>query len=508
LAVALLARGTEAAEVRLAAVSPRDAAAADSRIAGLLADGRLVQQGATEMDSLGRKHERFIQQQQDVPVWGSGLTRQSDRRGVVSSFGSLYDGIGTLDVKPAISADGVRTIAGGAVQGEPKLYIYPTDDGRFLLTWRVRTWIDYDLVALFIDAHTGLVVHRYSDLQTSTGLGTGVLGDRKKMSTTQSLDGNYVALDLQRPAQIETYDLRGSLALLDAYYDGIMPLTPLNLGTSADDNWTDGATVDAHTYAGWTYDYYYKEHGRHGINGADLTMISIVNPVSFSDIPRLGKNSPYFANAFWDGYEMVYGIGLPGPAFGYTSIKPLAGALEIVAHELTHGVTQYSSGLIYENESGALNEGFSDIMGVSTDFFQNPNTANYTLAEGVFIPGGIRSLQNPHAYGDPDHYSIRYTGTSDNGGVHTNSAIASHAFYLAIEGGTNRVSGISVTGVGRAHRDQISKAFYRAFTFMLAPSARFSDARAATIQSARDLYGDGSPAVGAVTQAWNAVGVN
>ena len=109
-------------------------------------------------------------------------------------------------------------------------------------------------------------------------------------------------------------------------------------------------------------------------------------------------------------------------------------------------------------------------------------------------PGGIRSLQNPRQIGDPDHYSIRYTGSDDNGGVHINSSIANHAFYLAIEGGTHRLSGVTVQGVGAANREQVEKVFYRAFTSLLPPNATFLTARLATIQSARELYQEGSPA--------------
>ena len=114
---------------------------------------------------------------------------------------------------------------------------------------------------------------------------------------------------------------------------------------------------------------------------------------------------------------------------------------------------------------------------------------------------------DPRAFGDPDHYAIRYTGPEDNGGVNTNSGIPNHAFYLAIEGGTNRTSGLAVQGVGAGNRDQIEKVFYRAFVHLLPSNATFRVARAATIQSARDLYGVGSPAERAVTEAWTAVGV-
>jgi thermolysin len=170
------------------------------------------------------------------------------------------------------------------------------------------------------------------------------------------------------------------------------------------------------------------------------------------------------------------------------------------------------------NESGALNEAFSDIMGTSVEFFyQQPGPgigqADFLLGEdSIRSPfgglNGSRSLNNPAAFGDPDHYSIRYTGTDDNGGVHINSGIANHAFYLAVAGGTNRVSGLSVTGVGLANMEQIEKVFYRAFTLLMPANSTFATARAATIQSARDLYPTNAAVVNAVTQAWTAVGVN
>jgi thermolysin len=152
------------------------------------------------------------------------------------------------------------------------------------------------------------------------------------------------------------------------------------------------------------------------------------------------------------------------------------------------------------------------MMGTSAEFmFQPPGLglqkADYLIAEDIARPGGFRSMADPAIYGDPDHYSKRYTGPNDNGGVHINSGIANNAFYLAIEGGTNRTSGEAVQGVGAANREQIEKVFYRAFTELLPSNATFALARAACIQAAQDLYGAGSPAERAVTQAWTAVGV-
>jgi thermolysin len=220
---------------------------------------------------------------------------------------------------------------------------------------------------------------------------------------------------------------------------------------------------------------------------------------------------------------MYFGNGVP-PQFGFNfgvgvqTVNYFAGSLDITAHELTHAVTDSSSRLIYLNESGALNEAFSDIMGTSVEFFFQPvgpgvGQADFLLGEDSIrspIGGlnGTRSLVNPAVFGDPDHYSIRFTGTADNGGVHINSGIANHAFYLAVAGGTNRVSGLAVTGVGLANMEQIEKVFYRAFTLLMPANSTFATARAATIQAARDLYATNPAVVNAVTQAWTAVGVN
>ena len=218
---------------------------------------------------------------------------------------------------------------------------------------------------------------------------------------------------------------------------------------------------------------------------------------------------------------MYFGNGIP-PTYYYTGTGKhytyLAGGLDVVAHELTHGVTDHSSDLVYRNESGALNEAFSDIMGTSVEFFYQSlgsglGQADYVIGEDVVTAhlagtrDGIRSMQDPSLFQDPDHYSKRYVGPLDGGGVHSNSGIANNAFYLAIEGGTNKTSGRAVQGVGPSSRDQIEKVFYRAFVYLLPSNALFSTARAATIQAARELYGAGSPAERAVTQAWDAVGV-
>jgi thermolysin len=393
--------------------------------------------------------------------------------------------------------------------------VLPLEAGGYRLAYRIRASFErsFELRQSFLDADTGSLLMEYDDLQAQVaGTGTGVLGDQKKISVV-SQGSAFASSDRLRPPSIFTYDFRFSVNRLILLLNAGSPsnLTAADLGTDSDNVWTDGALVDAHVYAGYVYDYFYKRHGRRGLDNADIPVHSITHVFPQQDWRLYSTDTvlSYFTNAFYlgDGV-MYYGDGLPANVrLGGQRVNYLAGALDIVAHELTHGVTDYSSRLIYQGESGALNEAFSDIMSTSVEFYFQGGRADYLGGEDAFTPGGIRSLQNPTAYGDPDHYSIRYTGTADNGGVHTNSGIANHAFYLAIEGGRHRL-GASVQGVGAANRDQIERAFYRGFTSFLAPSATFSQARAATIQAARELSGAGSPAETAITQAWTAVGVN
>jgi thermolysin len=129
------------------------------------------------------------------------------------------------------------------------------------------------------------------------------------------------------------------------------------------------------------------------------------------------------------------------------------------------------------------------------------------VAEDIVGGPGVRSLADPAATGHPDHISGLTRSQDDNGGVHRNATIAGHAFFLAIEGGTNRTSGEVVRGVGGDRRGDVERAFYRAFVYLLPMSADFTTARAATIQSACDLYGADSVAAAAIARAWDAVGV-
>ena len=494
-----------------------------SRIDAMLRSGDLRLRHTREDPMLpDRTHERADQYYRGVRVFGGDVARQLRGGATESVFGTIYEGI-AIDPSPAIDADRAREILATRLGRDiddriaPELLVLPLDAGGYALTWRFRVVGRADARQYFIDARTGATVLEYSDRKTQTAVGraTGVLGDSKKISV-RSASGQFQTRDDLRPPTIETYDMKGDPVRTDDFLVGRINLSSNDLAVDSDNDWTDGAVDDAHVYAGYTYDYYFKRFARRGLNDADIRMQNLVHPVRRADFQIYIDQYPdYFVNAFYDGGGvMVFGEGLPPnvPLAGQTW-DFLAGALDVVAHELSHGVTEYSSNLIYRNESGALNEAFSDIMGTSVEFFfqpagTGPLHADYLEGEDVIRPGGLRSLIDPGTFGDPDHYSKRFLGSADNGGVHTNSTIASHAFYLSIEGGTNRTSGLSVQGVGGANREQIEKVFYRAFTQLMPANSTFSVARGATIQAARDLYGGNSAAEQAVTAAWTAVGVN
>ena len=508
---------------RAVAVSDsRSLRAWDSQITRMLRDGQLRSRGeAADQMIEGRSYERLDQIHRGVRVFGGELVRQAHGGQTVSVFGDLYAGI-RIDVEPTLSAEDAAGIVAGLTgvtvgpELAPELVVLPSDDGGYVLAYRLRVLAEDDLTVYFIDAGTGGVALQYSDLQTTVGTGKGVYNDTKKLSTT-SRSGTYLAIDLMRPPAIYTYDMKGNLARTQLYLNGLVTLNDSDVAADPDNDWGDSAAVDAHAYAGWTYDYLYKRFNRQGLDNRNMTMTSLVHPVRRDDYASAPPSviNLYYLNAFYAGRGiMVYGEGLPdGVTAGGREWDYFSGAIDVVAHELAHGVTDYTSGLIYRNESGALNEAFSDIIGTSVEYFyQQAGTgylkADYLLGEDLTSPSSpFRSMSNPQAYGDPDHYSKLYTGAADNGGVHHNSGIANHAFYLAVEGGTNRTSGLSVQGVGAANREKIEKVFFRAFTQMLPANATFSMARAATLQAARDLYGAGSDVERAIEQAWTAVGV-
>ncbi len=527
-----------ASRLRIAATTVNDLRTWDQAVTAQLRTGDLRMVSVEQDPSLpARQVERMQQYYQGVPVYGAEIVRDSDSGVALSIFGEVSQGI-SLDARPVLTAATAErealSVAGSnaTLMRRPELVILADTPLGARLAYMVGVAARPSAFRVFIDAVTGAELLRFSELKTQSAVGTGqgLVGGQKKMSVRPQA-GTFVADDRLRPPLLTTYDLRGNLLRADSViFDGA-PLSASDLASDSDNTWTDIAAVDAHAYIGWTYDYYFKRHGRRGLDNRDRPMVTIVNAARQADAISVPNDffGLYVLNAFWCDLcgpgnvgVMYFGNGIP-PQFGINlgvglqTVSYFAGSLDIAAHELTHAVTDSSSRLIYLNESGALNEAFSDIMGTSVEFFYQPvgsgiGQADFLLGEDSIrsAGGGLngsRSMSNPAAFGDPDHYSLRYTGPNDNGGVHINSGIANHAFYLAVNGGTNRVSGLSVTGVGIANIEQMEKVFYRAFTLLMPANSTFATARAATIQAARDLYPTG-PVVNAVTQAWTAVGVN
>ena len=486
-----------------------------------LRDGELDVVSVAEDTLLaGRVHERLTQRYQGLPVLGGELVRQLDGGGAVSLFGRLYEDV-HVDASPAIDPGQAASRAlaawagtGTASAGEAALGILPTEEGRFVLVWRLPIRLPRDVRLVLVNAHTGVVERDGSLLRTQLpgiGTGGGVFGDAKKVSAAASSQG-YQLRDPSRPATMTTFDFAGSLPRLLAFLQGDGP-HDADIAIDTDNAWTDGVAVDAHAYQGWTYDYFFTRAGRRGIDDRNGQTSVIVHPVARADADIVDAETRglFINNALYLGDRtLMFGDG-DGLAF-----EAFAGALDVVAHEWAHGVTDYGADLFYRDEPGALNESFSDIMGASVEFhYQTPGSArqqaDWLIAEDITLtaPHYLRSMSDPISVGHPDHYSlVRFIGTDiDNGGIHINSGVPNHAYYLAVAGGTNRVSGLPVQGVGLANRERMERIFYRGFVYYLGASSTFHDARAATIQAAMELYGSTSAETRAVTDAWTAVGI-
>ncbi len=250
-------------------------------------------------------------------------------------------------------------------------------------------------------------------------------------------------------------------------------------------SWTRNE-VSAHYNAGIAYEYFRTVFGRNSIKNQGENIFSVIN---VSD-----ENGNDMDNAFWNGETMFYGNG--DQAFN----APLAKALDVAGHEMAHGVVQSTANLVYQGEAGALNESFADIFGAMIDR-EDWQIGEEVANPGVFPTGTMRDMANPNNggnssnfYWQPAHYDERFTGSADNGGVHINSGIPNHAYYLFA----------TSNGIGKAKAEQI---FYKALNDYLVMSSQFVDLRIAVIQAATDLHGNGSNEVAAAASAFDAVGI-
>ncbi len=261
----------------------------------------------------------------------------------------------------------------------------------------------------------------------------------------------------------------------------------------------DVAVDEAYDGAGTTYTYFKDIHNRDSIDGHGLPILSTVH---------FGQS---YDNAFWNGKQMVYGDGDEDLPEDERLFSRFTASLDIIAHELTHGVTQYESALVYFEQPGALNESLSDVFGVLVKqhaLKQTADEADWIIGAELFTPNvsgiGIRSMKAPGtAYNDPvlgkdpqpGHMSSYQNVTYDNGGVHINSGIPNHAFYVV----AREIGGFAWEKAGQiwyvTQRDNLSS------------KASFQDMANITFQVAGSLYGKGSLEEAAVRTGWQEVGI-
>ena len=337
---------------------------------------------------------------------------------------------------------------------------------------------------VFVDAVNGQILGKRELLHTTNATGTATTGYSGTQTITTDYTGTtYRLRETGRGNGIQTYNLQKGTNYASAVDF-----------TDADNNWNnvnsnlDQYATDAHWGAEKTYDYYLTKYGRNSIDNAGFSILSYVH-----------YSTSYF-NAFWDGSRMTYGDGN-----ATDGNKPLT-ALDVCGHEISHGLTSFTSNLTYSGESGAMNEGFSDIFGTAIEFYARPANADWLIGGDFYI---IRSMSNPNAYSQPDTYqgTYWYTGTSDNGGVHTNSGVLNFWFYLLSQGGSgtnDKGFAFNVTGLGI---DKAAAIAFRTNTVYLVSSSKYANARTASIQAATDLYGAGSAEATQTANAWDAVNV-
>jgi bacillolysin len=455
----------------------------------------------------GRLQVRYQQRVADADVLGGQLTVISNAVGATEAvIGAHYPGLVPRNQRSisAKQAAGIATQRFGAAAGWQTTLMIDPADGR-LFYWAESLRFDSRPV-LWIDAGSGAVRNSY-DAIAHDGPGIGVKGDTKTVDSSGTTGAFVLISDDGRQA---TYDMQNSRAARNA---------PGVIFTDADDTWdTPGvqspgqpAGVDAHFYADLVDAYYSSTFLRDSIDNAGMPIISSVH---------YGHK---YNNAFWNGLQMTYGDG------DQREFREFSASLEVVGHELTHGVTQYTSNLVYQGESGALNEAFSDIIGASIENATNEplsshcvvvagytDCADWALGEDLIINNtdtiaGFRNMADPAEDEDPDHYSELINDPSDGGGVHSNSGVPNHAYFLLVNGGINAGCdavgsdghihtadcGTVVTGIGLSAAQQI---FYAGFT-SLHSTANMCDARNATVALA------GASAAN-VSAAWQAVGID
>lgn len=501
-------------------------------------------------DQSGLTHQRNQQFYKGIKVEFGTLITHSLNGNVMSINSELYNPITVSSTPTLISqiAFNQALLNIGAQKylwedtEQAKLMDYEKPNGELVYfpivkTGEVRLAYKFDIYAIepiarieiFVDAHSGEILYKnpiikhlaeatskkvnentesLEALLTATAA-TKYSGSRSIETVFNTTLSKYVLSDITRGNGIVTYNCER----LVNTYQNVHFMDNDNNWTSAEhaNSFFDNAALDAHWGAEMTYDFWKNIFNR---NGYDNNNALIKNYVHFQ------RTSATLSNAFWNGSFMSYGDGFSKP---YTSI-------DICGHEIGHAVCTYTANLAYQNQSGAMNEGYSDIWGACIEHYGRtgnfsgvPAAAVWRIGEDI-TSGGLRSMVTPNTNGDPDCFQgLNWKETGDEGtcipsgtsndycGVHSNSGVMNRWFYVLTMGasGTNNApiaerDTYSVTGIGIVKSSQIA---YYAERDYLTPNSTYFDARYATIEVAKSLYCSASTEVAAVTNAWFSVNI-
>ena len=516
-----------------------------------LKSGFSFQKTKETTDNIGLLHEKYQLYYNSVKVEFATYTINSRAGKMVSMNGEVYNP-STINVKPSISATKALDFAKRATSStsflwenkeEAALIGYSKPQGELVLLPDFQDLgmegkqpaltlaYKFDIYGtnpisradVYVDAKNGKVLFTNATIKHADNFGHGSAhlftknhaceenhNSEKIAKTFEALVAGTAATRYSGSQNIQTTLSGGSYILKDATRGSGVNTYDLNTGTNYgsavnftdnDNNWTtaehsankDNGALDAHWGAEKTYDYWSAVHNRNSFNNSGAAINSYVHYSSNYD------------NAFWDGSRMTYGDG-SGTNFDILT------ALDVAAHEIGHAVCTYTANLTYQGQSGAMNEGFSDIWGACVEYYAAPNKSPWLIGEDIERRSGhatLRSMSNPNSEGQPDTYlgTNWYTGSGDNGGVHYNSGVLNHWFYILSVGksGTNDIgSTYSVTGITI---DKAAKIAYRLESVYLSANSNYTNARTYGIQAATDLYGAGSAEVIATTNAFYAVGI-
>ncbi|WP_298507304.1 M4 family metallopeptidase [uncultured Kordia sp.] len=506
-------------------------------------------------DRTGMKHERMQQYYNGIKIEFGTLIIHSKNNAVKSINGEVYNGLG-VNLSPALSPQEAFEKATAFVGAQEYLWSNPSEAaamnyskpaGELVLLPEMDQYsgllnlaYKFDVYAtqpvsrgeVYVDAQNGEILFNNKIIKHANNEGREMLNNPANLKVTSEASTAFVTGSAQTSysglRDIETrLETSGMYTLNDdarSVFTRDAQNIPFGGGyinnfaefTDDDNIWSfpglDNAALDAHWGAIQSYDYWLNVQGRDGIDGNGFAMRSYIHVAN----PNGGGS---WVNAAWNGSVMSYGDGGGG-------FQPLT-SIDICAHEIGHGVTQFANNLVYARESGALNEGYSDLWGAAIEFYAkgngddlNPNAETWQIGEDIAANGlGIRSMSNPGLFGDPDTYegnnwrptSLAGCPTPNNSndqcGVHSNSGVLNFWFYLLVQGGSgtnDAFNAFNVTGIGMQKAEEIAYIVLRDY---LTPNSTFLDTRNAAVDVALSLYGSNSPEAIATQDAFYAVNV-